>query len=219
VIVPADNKGVTGTPPPLTPAAPPAAAPVPAGPVLSEHHLRQLEAARVTGKKIARAVAVARFDGWSIAVVAALTLLFGFTSVSGVLMAAGLGAVAFFELRGATALRRLDAAAARTMGINQIALGALLVVYACWRIYATLTGPGVYAEYAATDAQLGKALAPIEDLMRLVTLAANAGLIAVSLLAQGGLAAYYFSRVKHVQVYLAQTPAWVVAIQKSGSTF
>ena len=71
----------------------------------------------------------------------------------------------------------------------------------------------------ATDPALAKALAPIEDLMRLVTLAANAGLIAVAVLAQGGLAAYYFSRVKHVQAYLAQTPAWVVAVQKSGSTF
>jgi hypothetical protein len=187
--------------------------------VLSAHQLRQLEVARVTGKKIGRAVAIARFDGWSIAVVAGLTLLFGFTSLPSVLMGAGLGAVAFVELRGATALRRLDASAARTLGINQIALGSLLTVYACWRIYATLTGPGVYAEHAATDPALAKALVPIEDLMRLVTLAANAGLIAVAVLAQGGLAAYYFSRVKHVETYLAQTPGWVVAVQKSGSTF
>ena len=187
--------------------------------MLSEHHLRELEAARVTGRKIGRAVAIARFDGWSIAVVAGLTLLFGFTSISGVLMAAGLGAVAFFELRGATALRRLDPAAARIMGVNQLALGSLLVAYSLWRIYATLTGPGPYAEAAATDPALAKALAPIEDLMRLVTLAANAGLIVVAFVAQGGLAAYYFSRVKHVQEYLAQTPAWVVAVQKSGSTF
>jgi hypothetical protein len=188
-------------------------------PVLTEHHLRQLEAARLTGRKIGRAVAIARFDGWSIATVAALTLLFGFTSVSGVLLAAGMGVVAFFELRGAAALRRLDPAAPRSMGINQIALASLLIVYSFWRIYVTLTGPGVYAEAAATDPALGKALAPIENLTRLVTLAANAGMIVVSLFAQGGLAAYYFSRVKHIQAYLAQTPAWVVAVQKSGSTF
>ena len=202
---------MTATPPTLPPAA--------AAPVLSEQHLRQLEAARVTGRRIARAVAIARFDGWSVAVVAGLTLLFGFTSVSAIAMAAGLGTIAFIELRGAAALRRLDPAAPRSMGFNQIALAAILIVYALWRIYTTLTGPGVYAEAAATDPALAKALVPMEDLMRLVTLAANAGLIAVALLAQGSLAAYYFSRAKHVHAYLAQTPAWVVAVQKSGSTF
>ena len=203
---------IAAPPPPLPPRPPPA-------PVLSEHHLRQLAAARLTGRKIGRAVAIARFDGWSIAVFAGLTLLFGFTSVAGVVMAAGLGVIAFFELRGAAALRRLEPAAARSMGINQLALGALLIGYALWRIYRELTGPGQYAEYAAADPQLGQMLAPIENLTRVVALAANAGLIAVSVLAQGGLAAYYFSRVKHIHAYLAQTPAWVVAVQKSGSTF
>ena len=56
-----------------------------------------------------RAVNVARFDGWTIGLFGALTLLFGLTTLSGVLLGGGMIAVAAFELRGANRLARLDA--------------------------------------------------------------------------------------------------------------
>jgi hypothetical protein len=60
-------------------------------------------------------------------------------------------------------------------------------------------------------------LTPVEGLTRLISYAMNFGLIAVALIAQGSLAAYYFSRVKYIKAYVTQTPAWIVAVQKTGS--
>jgi hypothetical protein len=207
---------VTLAPPPL-PQAPPAAPPNPAGQPLSPEHLRQLAAAQALGKKLARAVNVALFDGWAIATFATLTFLLGLGSVSGMLVGAAMGVIAYFELRGAKGLRRLDLQAARTLGYNQVALGSLLIAYALWSLVRELTGAGEYATLAASDPQLGDALKPIEALTRMLSVAVNLGLIVVSLIAQGSLAAYYFSRVRYIRTYVEQTPAWIVAIQKTGT--
>jgi hypothetical protein len=180
-------------------------------------HLQQLAAAKAAGKRIARAVTVAQFDGWSVGAFAALTLLFGFTSVSGILIAAGMGAVAFLELRGAARIRLLQPEAARGLGFNQLALGGLLIAYAAWQIFSHLTGTGEYAQLAASDPQLGQMLAPVEDLTRMIVVGVYAGLIVASLVAQGGLAMFYFSRVKHIRAYVRQTPEWIVNLQRAGS--
>jgi hypothetical protein len=179
--------------------------------------LQQLAAARVLGRKLARAVSVALFDGWSIATFAMVTFLLGLMSVPGMLMGAAMGVIAFFELRGAKGLRRLDPAAARSLGFNQVALGSLLIAYAVWGIVRELTGTGEYAQIAASDAQLAEMLKPVEGITRLVSLSMNLGLIAIALIAQGSLAAFYFTRVKYIRAYVTQTPAWIVAVQKTGS--
>ena len=81
-------------PPPIPPpAAPPSAAPCAAGhgQPLTPEHLQQLAAARALGRKLARAVSVAMFDGWSIATLT-VTFLLGLMSVPGMLMVGGDGA-------------------------------------------------------------------------------------------------------------------------------
>jgi hypothetical protein len=202
---------VTTAPPPLP--LPTAAAQQP----LTPEHLRQLSAAQALGKKLARAVTVALFDGWAIATFATLTFLLGLGTVPGMLVGAGMGVVAYFELRGARGLRRLDPRAARTLGFNQVALGSLLIGYSMWGIVREFTGAGEYAALAASDPQLGEALKPIEGLTRMLSLAVNLGMIVASLIAQGSLAAYYFSRVRYIRTYVEQTPAWIVAVQKTGA--
>ena len=209
-------------PPPLPAAAPrvpplPAAAMPSAAPALSPEHLRELVEAQKRGRKIARALAVARFDGWSIATFGFLTFLLGITSPSSVLIGGLMGVIAFIELRSAAALKRLRPEAARTLAINQIALGSLLAAYAAWKIYREVTGAGDYAEIAATDAQLAEMLKPVESLTRLFTLALYGGLIAFAFVAQGGMALYYFTREKYFRAYVEQTPAWVITVQQTGS--
>ena len=203
---------MTLAPPPLPPALP--AAPAPS---LTPDHLRELSAAQARGRKIGRAVAVARFDGWSVATFAFLTFLFDITSPSSVLLGGLMGLVAFIELRTVRSLRRLRPEAARTLGFNQVALGSILAAYAVWKIYRELTGAGDYAEIAASDAQLAEMLKPVESLTRLFSLALYGGLIAFAFFAQGGMALFYFTREKYVRAYVAQTPAWVITVQQTGS--
>ena len=156
------------------------------------------------------------FDGWSIATFATVTFLLGLMSVPGMLIGTGDGRDRLFRC-GTKGLRRLDPAAARTLGFDQGDIGSLLIAYALWGIIRELTGTSEYAQIAASDPQLAEMLTPVEGLTRLISYAMNAGLIAVALIAQGSLAAYYFSRVKYIKAYVTQTPAWIVAVQKTGS--
>lgn len=182
---------------------------------MSPEHLAALLVAQARGKKVGRAVAVARFDGWSIATFGFLTFLFGIGSPSSMLIGGLMGVIAFVELRAAGELRRLRPDAARILGLNQIALAGLLVSYAVWRIYLELNGAGDYAEIVASDPQLAEMLKPVESLTRLFTLALNGGIIAFALFAQGGMALYYFTRAKYIRAYVAQTPAWVITVQQT----
>ena len=147
---------------------------------------------------------------------AALTCLCSLGSVSGVLLGLGMAVVAAVELHSAKRLRRLQPQAARTLGLNQLALAAMLILYALWSIHGELTGEGAYASLKASDAQLAAMLGPIEDLTRMVVLAVYGAVIAVAVLAQGGLAVFYFSRVKHIKAYLTHTPDWILQMQRAG---
>ena len=189
---------------------------LPQPPSLNPQHLEQLAAAHRDGAKIRRTVAIATFDGWSIAVFALLSCLCGFNSVTSLLMGFGLGVIAFVELRSAGQLRRLEPGALRIMGRNQLALATLLILYALWSIYGELTGPGAYAAAIASDPELSQMLAPIEGLVRHMVILTYVGLIGVALLGQGGLAWFYFSRLKHLRDYLQRTPGWIADMQRAG---
>ena len=194
----------------------PSSAPEPSP--LSEDHLRQLAAASVALRSIQRVVSIARFDGWTVAVFAAFTALFGLTQPATLLIALVMAAIAVVEIRGADKLQRLDLSAPRTLAINQLALGSLLILYALAKLYGELTGPGVYDAIAATDPQLSQMLQPVQKLTHTIALAAYCALILVAIAAQGGLALFYFSRQKLLTTYLHQTPAWITSLHRTGLT-
>jgi hypothetical protein len=182
---------------------------------LSPEHIHALHYAQAGSRKIRRAVGVARFDGWSIAVFAALTFLFGIGSAWGIIMGLGMGAIAAVELHSANRLQQLDPRALRRLSINQLVLAAVLIIYALWQIGAEYTGHGTYAQLVSSDPQLASLDAPIESLTRLATLAAYGGVIAIAIFGQGGLALYYHMRRKHLTAYLAQTPPWIIEMQRA----
>ena len=188
----------------------------PASSPLSEEQLRQLAGANLALRKIRRVVSIARFDGWTVAILAALTALFGLTNPLALAIALVMAGIGIIELRGARRLELLDPRAARTLGLNQLALGALLILYALGQIHAELTGTGVYDTLAAGDPHLAQLLKPVKELTHTITLAAYASLVLVALVAQGGLARYYFTRRKLIDAYLLTTPPWIAAVQRTG---
>jgi hypothetical protein len=210
----ADNLGVTGPAPHLAPVSAPEPA-ASSGPLTADH-LLQLEAARVAAKRVRRAVSVARGDGWTVAGFGAVTFLCGLGTVSGALVGSGMMVIAFIELQAANRLRRLETGAARVLGLNQLALAGLLLAYAVVGIYSVLYGPSEYAAAVASEPELGRALGPIEDLTKTLALAVYAVVMLVAVFFQGGMAMYYFGRATHVRAYLAQTPPWVIAVQRAG---
>ena len=201
--------------PPPIPYAVPAPAPPPQ---MTPEHFRQIAEARTAWRRIRRSVGVARFDGWTIGLVGGLTALFSLTSPGGLILGAGMLAIAAVELWAAARLGRLDPRAPRILGFNQIAIATLLIVYAAWNLYTTAYGPPPSAHMTADEREVIGMLgsSTFDDLSRQAYYAVYFILIAVAVFGQGSLALYYFSRGRHVRDYLARTPHWIAEMQRAG---
>ena len=204
----------------------PFAVPVPAKPhaaggaegsPLSPEHLKQMEEARQRAKKIRRCIAVANFDGWSVGVFGALTLLFGVFTLTGWLLGGGMLAVAYVELSAVPSLKRLEPSVTKRLGWNQIALSAILLTYALWSLYAAWFGPDPLAEAIASAPETAEMLAPFSSIARLINAAVYIALAGVAIIAQGGTALYYFTRAKYIRAYRDQTPRWIIEMQRAGA--
>jgi len=195
---------------PLVPTIPPLPTPG-----LAPQQVSQLLEARDRGAALRRACFVATFDAWMIAIFAALTGLTGLFSLPSLILAMGMGWVAWREFQGARQLRCLHPRAARMLAINQVCLAAMLIVYALWQGYRGMIADPVSAA-AGADPQLTQMLAPIDQLGKLITLSVYAGLVFVAIFVQGGTALYYFTRESRLAAYLVQTPNWITELQRSG---
>jgi len=200
---------------PASPAveAPPPPIPAASGP-LSGGQLDELAAANLRARKALGASKVAAFNGWTAAVLAVLCLPFAIGGPSALIMAGVLACVSWNEFRGRRLVRAFDVRGPRRLGWNQVAFLIAVCLYAAWRIHGVLTGPQLYAEEMERMPQLRPTLGSIGDLQRTITLAVYGGLIVATIIFQGMTAAYYFTRTRHVRAYLAQTPEWVVDLQR-----
>ena len=189
------------------------------GDPLTAAHRRELTAARDRSKAIRKAARVAAFNGWSTAAIAAFSAMFLLFDRSGwaIAMTLGLSIVAFNEFRGRKRLLNYDPSAATLLGWNQLGLLAMVVVYCLWSIYGSADEAGaVRAElkgYSDLDAALGTT-GGFEGMFKTITYAVYGGVIALSVLFQGGNALYYFTRRRHVEDFIAETPEWVRDVQR-----
>jgi len=209
----------------LEPIAGSAAAPAQAGPLTTEH-LQQLAAADVRAKKLRSAGGVAMFNGIAIAIFGGLSLLCGLGELAidgfdiskldwwSFIMGIGLGLIAWNEFRGRRRLRQFDPRAPRGLGWNQLALLGLIVAYSAWMLAVALLGPNPYAEIMRQEPLAADMLGNIGDLYTKMSIAVYGALILGSLLFQGINALYYFTRAELLRSYLAETPAWVVELQR-----
>lgn len=169
--------------------------------------------------KIDFAIGVATFNGWSVGIFAAISALIlplSF-SVQGLLITAGLGAVAYHEFKGRRLLHRLDTWAPRLLGFNQIALGAVIVGYCAWNLINEMTGPGSYAQAIEQNPELADVLGSMENLMSVIVVAVYGSAILLTIPYQALIAWYYFSREKHLRAYIEQTPRWVTDLQRAAA--
>jgi hypothetical protein len=183
----------------------------------------QLAFAKLRAKKVRKACSLAMvnacilivFSGLSL-LMALLGLMFGQFDLVGLGMGAGLALLAWNELRGRAMLQRLELRGCRLLGWNQLSLMAMVVAYSAWMLASALLGPGLYDEAIASEPMLAGSLGSINDLHKFISMAIYGGLIAGTLIFQGLNSLYYFTRIKHVNAYVNQTPDWVVDLQRHG---
>ncbi len=205
---------------PEPPSAGPAHAAAPAGPLTGEH-LRALALANQRGKKIRSAAGVARFNGVSMIVFSGVSLLvamgmgaFGEFDWIAWVMGVGLGTLAWNELRGRRLLLRLDPRGPIVLGWNQLALLGLVFAYAAWMLRSGLMTPSPYEEAMRAEPMLRQVLGDPDNLYRTLTLSIYGSLMVVTVVFQGLNSLYYFTRGRVLRGYLAETPAWVVDVQR-----
>lgn len=191
--------------------------PSPDAAAITADQLEAIAVARRRARKILRASHVASFGGWTLACFACISLLSGLFDLRSLLLGIGLAGVAFVELRGARRLRGFDTTAPRWLAANQGVLAVVVCVYAGWGIAEAILGPGVYDAHIAGGGPIAEQLEPIDRLMRLITVAVYAAVIAGSLVAQGLVSIYYLTRRSHMIDYLGRTPDWVVETLRRAS--
>ncbi len=192
---------------------------------LTSEHRRELSAARDRGKVIRKAARVAAFNGWTTALIAAVSALiavvsglFSPTSPVALALTAGLTVVAFNEFRGRKRLLNFDPRGATLLGWNQVGLLAIIIVYCLWSMYSGTHGSGELEkelnDLGDLNAALGMSPGGLNDLTSLIAVAFYGIVIVLSVLFQGGNALYYFTRRRHVEEFVAETPAWVRDIER-----
>jgi hypothetical protein len=187
------------------------------GPLTLEHR-QEFALARQRAKTIRKAAAIASFNAWATALVAALSVPFAFFSWSGLVTTVALCLVAGNEFRGRRRLLQFEPSAAAILGWNQLGLLALIVAYCVWSMYTSLHGAGsVTAQLEAfsdVDSALG-ALDGVDALVQHLVVVLYGSVIVLSIVCQGLNALYYFTRRKYVETYVAETPAWIRELQRS----
>jgi len=188
-------------------------------PQLTPEHLRELESARLALRKIRRAANTARFEGYTIAICGGLSLIPGIAaeSISDMLVGTVLLVIGIIEILSAGGMRSLDLKAAKNLVINQFSLAGLILLYALWSLYAEMAHPTAdLPDVSPSDArainQLSGSLTGLtHDIMLLLY-----GSLIIAALVEAAMAAYYHSRGEQLRLYLAQTPDWIVSMQKAG---
>jgi hypothetical protein len=178
---------------------------------LSPEQRDQLAQASVRARKILAASRVATFNGWTLAVAGAVSLLLGLFSGTGLIIGIALMLLSWNEFHGRGLLRRFDPRGPERLGKNQLALMVLVIAYCLWTMYDTWAHPSGDLE------QLEALLGPTGDLVTRLTVRIYGTIILVSVLVQGLNARYYFARTALMKGYLDQTPAWIIDLQRSVS--
>jgi hypothetical protein len=121
-----------------------------------------------------------------------------------IMVVMGLCVVGAVEYVGSQRMQKADPAASRLLGANQIAFLLMIVLYCGVKAFAAQSLPAEYRSQLA-----GTGLEGIGHMATMLTQGFYALVALLAVIFQGGMAAYYFTRRKHVEAFNAQTPAWI----------
>jgi len=181
----------------------------------SPEQLRVLAAAQARARKVYRAARVASFSGWTTAILSAGTLIGAILDPMALPLGFALAIIAWVELHGAAELRRFEAVAPGRLALNQVAFMCVLVVWAGWGLMQTVTGGNVYDAQIAATPQLAPTLRPLGELAMFISILFYGLVAGGSVIVQGGAAIYYFSRRRHLDEFIRNTPDWAVAMLRA----
>lgn len=193
---------------------------------ISEPQKQALYDAETAARRFAFAPKLATWNGVGLLLGAALSLVLAVFDHALLLSAAVLGTCGWVELCAGRKLREYDPNAPLRLAVNQLVLLALVLGYSLLKLTAAFTGQATLATELAQHPELAAMISQLDDpkvaetldsfgdMYRWGVVGVYSLLIAIAVIVQGGAAAYYWSRRKHVLAFLANTPAWVVELMR-----
>jgi hypothetical protein len=177
-----------------------------------------MQTARQSGKKIRRAITAARFEGYCVAICGGLTALGGLGSLWPMLGGVVLTVIGVIEIVAASKMSRLDPAAPKILTANQLVLAGVILLYALWNLHAEIAHPqSDFPDLSPSDAQvLGQYEPPAMSGLTHEVMMILYGSMILAAVAEAGMAAYYHSRGSLLKQYLAETPPWIIELQRAG---
>lgn len=190
--------------------------PVEAIPAISDAQRIEIARGAEREKRFAFARKLASFNGIGVGIFAAVALLSAAFDISSLLLALPLAAIAFIELNGGQRVARYERKGLVQLACNQLALVALVAVYALIQIFGARDGASPLGEIIEQSSVQATELGDFDELYRAAVTAFYGVVVVVTALIQGGCALYYYSRLKHLDQFLADTPAWVIDYLRTG---
>jgi hypothetical protein len=177
-----------------------------------------LAAANARFAKIRRAVSVARFNAWTMAIFGSVAVLGGMFNFAALGLGAGLLAASWLEFRGAGAMRRLDRSGPGRLAGNQVFVVAIVAAYCLWNVYRVSSSAPSPLLSELRGVEGGEDIAAqVESLVRPITIGVYFLVTLLTGLFQGLMAIYYLRRRGLIDEYASSTPEWVQDLQRSGS--
>ena len=175
---------------------------------LSPAQLEALATGMARARKILGAARLAAFTGWSLLAFAVLSFLLTLFSRTGVLVGCALVAVAWNELEGRKLVLHFRPEGPRRLARNQLWFLAVIVLYCLWSIYKSWFHPLPEAAQVEELLELGPGF------IETATSAFYGLVMVVGVAYQVGMHRYHRARVRMVGEYLADTPPWVVEVER-----
>jgi len=182
---------------------------------LSSEQQRELQDAQKRAAGFLSAGKVAAFNGWTIGFFAVVSILFGLTSPTGLLIGLGLAVVARNEFVGRSRIQALDVSGLELLWRNQVGFMALIIAYCLWAIFGPSADldPAVAQLLGELGDEIGEDAGAIAESLAMVV---DSAVIVGTVIFQGLNARYYFVRVELMGYYLRDTPRWVLDVHGTG---
>lgn len=196
-----------------------------AAPVISDAQRIEIARGAEREKGFAFARKLASFNGVGAGIFAAIALLSAAFDTASLLLSLPLSIIAFVELNGGQRVARYERNGLVQLACNQLALVVLVAVYGLVQILGAHDSASplseILAQSGVQSADLGidgvsAELGDFDEMYRTAVTAFYAVVIAATFLIQGGCALYYYSRLKRLDQFLADTPRWVVDYLRAG---
>lgn len=180
---------------------------------LTPQQIDDLRLAEERRRVVQRTAAVATVDAWMTTLIAALAVLsWAASDWSALALGLALTLVAWNSFRGAKAMRRLDPTGPRLLALNQLLLAAIITLYCTWCIWDLTRGKNNLVQQLSA-AGVGDLIDPKQIQTWMITF--YLAVIAATFLAQGLLGLYYLTRRPHLERYLADTPPWIIDVERA----